>query len=201
VREMIPAVGGALGELGLMLSSGSESLVSSESRGENGIKENGSRKGKEKKPESRSGYWDDVCLARFLEGVCWRFVAYPVCGPALGDSLSMLTHVPLRIRMLSSNLMKRSLSHRRTRGRTRSVRSALSLSTDLISSWTIISCIMHVSWFYSVVDWEFADFFLVDFEYGRLLARSGDKDGARTQFDLVMSGKPLEVNAAGRKVR
>jgi len=40
----------------------------------------------------------------------------------------------------------------------------------------------------------------VDFEYGRLLARAGDKDGARTQFDLVMSGKPLEVNAAGRKV-
>jgi hypothetical protein len=29
----------------------------------------------------------------------------------------------------------------------------------------------------------------------------GDKEGARTQFDLVLSGKPLEVNAAGRKVR
>jgi hypothetical protein len=29
----------------------------------------------------------------------------------------------------------------------------------------------------------------------------GDKDGARTQLDLVLSGKHLEVNAAGRKVR
>jgi len=29
----------------------------------------------------------------------------------------------------------------------------------------------------------------------------GDKEGARTQLDLVMSGKPLEVNTAGRKVR
>jgi len=29
----------------------------------------------------------------------------------------------------------------------------------------------------------------------------GDKDGARTQLDLVHSGKHLEVNAAGRKVR
>lgn len=46
-----------------------------------------------------------------------------------------------------------------------------------------------------------SDCFLVDFEYGRLLARSGNKDGAKTQFNLVLSGKPLEVNAAGRKVR
>ena len=38
-----------------------------------------------------------------------------------------------------------------------------------------------------------------DFEYGRLLARSGDKEGAKVQFDIVLSGKPLEVNAAGRK--
>jgi hypothetical protein len=29
----------------------------------------------------------------------------------------------------------------------------------------------------------------------------GDKEGARVQLDLVLSGKPLEVNAAGRKVR
>lgn len=41
----------------------------------------------------------------------------------------------------------------------------------------------------------------IDFEYGRLLACMGDKDGARSQLDLVLSGKPLEVNAAGRKVR
>ena len=41
----------------------------------------------------------------------------------------------------------------------------------------------------------------IDFEYGRLLACMGDKDGARTQLDLVLSGKHLEVNAAGRKVR
>ncbi|KAH9054765.1 hypothetical protein EDB87DRAFT_1767585, partial [Lactarius vividus] len=37
------------------------------------------------------------------------------------------------------------------------------------------------------------------FEYGRLLASMGDKNGARTQFELVQSGKYLEVNAAGRK--
>lgn len=40
-----------------------------------------------------------------------------------------------------------------------------------------------------------------DFEYGRLLAYKGEKARAREQFELVYSGKPLEVNAAGRKVR
>ncbi len=24
------------------------------------------------------GYWDDLCLARFLEGICLRYIAYPV---------------------------------------------------------------------------------------------------------------------------
>ncbi|TRM59257.1 hypothetical protein BD626DRAFT_409302 [Schizophyllum amplum] len=37
------------------------------------------------------------------------------------------------------------------------------------------------------------------YEYGRLLACQGDKTGAQAQFDLVQSGKPLEVNAVGRK--
>lgn len=37
------------------------------------------------------------------------------------------------------------------------------------------------------------------FEYGRLLACQGDKEGAHKQLNLVYSGKPLEVNAAGRK--
>jgi tetratricopeptide (TPR) repeat protein len=41
--------------------------------------------------------------------------------------------------------------------------------------------------------------YFAHFEYGRLLACMGDKEGARVQLDLVMSGKPLEVNAAGRK--
>lgn len=162
VREMIPAVGGALGELGLMLSSGSESLVSSESRGENGIKENGSRKGKEKKPESRSGYWDDVCLARFLEGVCWRFVAYPDPDAELEPD-EKIPFSPEDARTYSE----------------RAFRTVFEYGPNIELDHYIV--------------------YYAHFEYGRLLARSGDKDGARTQFDLVMSGKPLEVNAAGRK--
>jgi len=41
----------------------------------------------------------------------------------------------------------------------------------------------------------------VDYEYGRLLARMGDNEGALGQLDLVLSGKPLEINTASRKVR
>lgn len=28
--------------------------------------------------EGGRGYWDDYCLVHFLEGVCLRFIAYPV---------------------------------------------------------------------------------------------------------------------------
>ncbi|KAA1467016.1 hypothetical protein DENSPDRAFT_768100 [Dentipellis sp. KUC8613] len=41
--------------------------------------------------------------------------------------------------------------------------------------------------------------YFAHFEYGRLLACMGDTAGARTQLELVYSGKPLEVNAAGKK--
>jgi hypothetical protein len=27
---------------------------------------------------SGGGYWDDMCLVRFLEGVCLRYIAHPV---------------------------------------------------------------------------------------------------------------------------
>ena len=37
----------------------------------------------ESEPAKRPGYWDDWCLARYLEGVCMRFVAYPVRTSAL----------------------------------------------------------------------------------------------------------------------
>lgn len=28
--------------------------------------------------KNRRGFWDDLCLGRLLEGVCYRFMAYPV---------------------------------------------------------------------------------------------------------------------------
>lgn len=31
-----------------------------------------------KKYANGQGYYDDLCLGRFLEGVCCRYIAYPV---------------------------------------------------------------------------------------------------------------------------
>ncbi|KAG1827902.1 hypothetical protein EV424DRAFT_1318995 [Suillus variegatus] len=138
VREMIPAVGEALGVLG------------------------GAKKGKDKKLESRSGYWDDVCLARFLEGVCWRFVAYPDPDAELEPD-EKIPVSPEDARTYSERAFRAVFEH----------------GPDIELDHYIV--------------------YYAHFEYGRLLARSGDKDGARTHFNLVLSGKPLEVNAAGRK--
>jgi hypothetical protein len=35
-------------------------------------------KEKDNEKAKKSGYWDDYCLARFLEGICLRYVAFPV---------------------------------------------------------------------------------------------------------------------------
>jgi hypothetical protein len=40
---------------------------------------------------------------------------------------------------------------------------------------------------------------LLDYELGRLLSREGDDKAARQQFDLVLSGKPLEATTHARK--
>jgi predicted ester cyclase len=42
---------------------------------------------------------------------------------------------------------------------------------------------------------------LADYEYGRLLGCQGEGDAARSQFELVLSGKPLEVGPSGKKTR
>jgi hypothetical protein len=40
-----------------------------------------------------------------------------------------------------------------------------------------------------------------DYECGRLLACQGELDAARHEFELVLSGKPLEVGPSGKKSR
>ena len=41
--------------------------------------------------------------------------------------------------------------------------------------------------------------FVLDYELGRLLACRGNIESARHEFELVLSGKPLEVGMSGRK--
>ncbi|KAG1754133.1 hypothetical protein EDD22DRAFT_1001005 [Suillus occidentalis] len=156
--EMIPAVGGALGELGLglVLSSEGDGLVLSGSGGsEGGATVNGIKKGKDKKLELRSGYWDDVCLACFLEGD----------PDAELEPEEKIPCSPENARTYWERAFHAVFEH------------GPNIELD------------HYVVYYA------------HFEYGRLLAQSGNKDGAKTQFNLVLSGKPLEVNAAGWKVR
>ena len=56
-----------------------------------------------------TGYWDDYCLAKFLEGVCLRYVAYPVSVVATlnifdeADSVMLMHRTPMR-RLTQTNL-------------------------------------------------------------------------------------------------
>lgn len=74
LEHMIPHARQALEELGVLEMNG----VAHPNGENNKMAEKNHRKAKSK-AEGKEGYWDDLCLARFLEGVCWRFVAYPVC--------------------------------------------------------------------------------------------------------------------------
>ncbi|EIW75037.1 hypothetical protein CONPUDRAFT_147567 [Coniophora puteana RWD-64-598 SS2] len=117
-----------------------------------------------KKYENGHGYWDDYCLAHHLEGVCYRFLAYPDPDARFEDG--------------EEEIIQTSFDDA-------SERASKAFQT-VFAKGTKIELDHHIVYF-------------AHFEYGRLLARSGDKEGARAQFDMVLSGKPLEVNSAGKK--
>jgi hypothetical protein len=48
------------------------------------------------KAESDNGHWDDWCLTKFLEGVCFRYVAFPVSLSFFLLHTCLLTHFVLR---------------------------------------------------------------------------------------------------------
>lgn len=90
-------------------------------------------------------------------------------------------------------------------------RLSLSLKTGRRSSWTIISsislvrplhhlpCLLPRLCTFAVEAHPYFWSLCIDYEYGRLLACKGNIEGAKHQFELVLSGKHLEVNAAGKK--
>ncbi|EPQ57674.1 hypothetical protein GLOTRDRAFT_74595 [Gloeophyllum trabeum ATCC 11539] len=109
-----------------------------------------------------SGYWDDYCLARFLQGVCLRYVAHPDPDAIVEDE------GPTDITPAEAEKQSRDAF------------AAVFANGQKIEydHWLV---------YYS------------HYELGRLMLCAGDKAGARTQFELVLSGKPLEVNAGGKK--
>ncbi|TRM66925.1 hypothetical protein BD626DRAFT_396622 [Schizophyllum amplum] len=116
--------------------------------------------------EYGKAYWDDFVLARFLEGVCLRYVAYPD-PDAIIDVDAEQEHgidVP------------------------DAADKARAAFADVFKYGPEVVLDHHLVYH-------------AHYELGRLLACLGDTDEARRQFDLVLSGKYLEVNAAGRKGR
>lgn len=112
--------------------------------------------------EGGKGYWEDLCLTRFLEGVAMRFIAYPDPDAVLDpEEKIVITQADAQARSVAA-------------------------FQEVFKHGTKIEL----------------DHFLVyhtHFEYGRLLACTGDKEGARGRFEIVLSGKPLEVTSSARK--
>lgn len=71
-------------------------------------------------------------------------------------------------------------------------------------SWIIIWFILHVRFFFLFRERLYHERShtkpnSADFELGRLRACMGDEPDARKHFEMILSGKVPEVNAAGRK--
>ncbi|KAG9310772.1 hypothetical protein JVU11DRAFT_8621 [Chiua virens] len=160
LERMIPHIHEALEELGVLQMNGVNGDATPGAK-KNKIVEKNHTKARGK-AEVRVGFWDDLCLAWFLEGICWRFVAYPEPDAEVDADEKILVSVE-QARQSAESAFKRVFEN------------GPKIELD------------HYIVYYA------------HFEYGRLLARSGDKESAKAQFDMILSGKPLEVNAAGRK--
>ncbi|KAJ7659454.1 hypothetical protein B0H17DRAFT_1171824 [Mycena rosella] len=114
------------------------------------------------KEKLKDGHWDDYCLARFLEGVCLRYVAFPDA-----DAVLERGEVPAL-------------------GRDEAVAGACAAFEAVFESGPRIELDHHLVYH-------------AHYELGRVLACTGDVEGARKHFDLVLSGKYLEVGPSGRK--
>ncbi|KAL4062826.1 hypothetical protein V8B97DRAFT_1877313 [Scleroderma yunnanense] len=166
IEKMVPDVRRALAELRLP-EAGSDaaqaqngSAVECDGQRQGSTNEKGARNGTAN--TAREGYWDDVCLVRFLEGVCWRYLAYPNPDAELDESARSSVPVEEASRR-AEHAFQAVFEH------------GPKIELD------------HYLVYYS------------HFEYGQLLASSGRKDEARKHFDMVLSGKSLETNSAGRK--
>ncbi|KAJ7627995.1 hypothetical protein DFH06DRAFT_1226877 [Mycena polygramma] len=113
--------------------------------------------------KARSGYWDDYCLARFLEGVCLRYVAFPDPDAVL-DPAEVVSTSRDEAAAGSKAALEAVFEHG----------PKIELDHHLV--------------------------YHAHYELGRLIACLGDQAGARKQFELVLSGKYLEVGPSGRKV-
>ncbi|KDQ50613.1 hypothetical protein JAAARDRAFT_41924 [Jaapia argillacea MUCL 33604] len=108
------------------------------------------------------GYWDDICLAKFLEGICMRYVAYPDAHAIIDPRKS--------VGMSKAEAEARSIA----------------AFEFVLENGPRIE-LDHYLVYYT------------HYEFGRLLACKGEPDEARNHLEIVVSGKPLEINSSARK--
>ncbi|KAF5323980.1 hypothetical protein D9611_008246 [Ephemerocybe angulata] len=118
-----------------------------------------------------SSYHDDLCLARFLEGVCCRYVAYPEA-----DSVESGLVPGAEDEASSVDEETRSGAEKRAE-----------------------EAFLEVFANGPKIELDHQIVYHAHYEYGRLLACQGNIDKARAEFELVLSGKYLEVGPSGRK--
>ncbi|KAG2006390.1 Inclusion body clearance protein IML2 [Coprinopsis cinerea AmutBmut pab1-1] len=119
--------------------------------------------GNEKKYEGGSGgYWDDYCIAKFLQGVCLRYVAYPDQDAEIDPNEKL-------------DITKEDAERR-----------AEQAFRAVFEHGPKIEFDHHIVYH-------------AHYELGRLLACQGKVDEARHEFELVLSGKHLEVGPSGKK--
>ncbi|KAJ7743912.1 hypothetical protein DFH07DRAFT_869858 [Mycena maculata] len=112
--------------------------------------------------EKAMGYWDDYCLARFLEGVCLRYVAFPDPDAVLDPAEVVGT------------------------SRDEAAAGGRAAFEAVFENGPQIELDHHLVYH-------------AHYELGRLLACMGNEPEARRHFELVLSGKYLEVGPSGRK--
>ncbi|KAF7312400.1 hypothetical protein MIND_00253400 [Mycena indigotica] len=114
--------------------------------------------------DKRRAYWDDYCLARFLEGVCLRYIAFPDPDAIVEPATESV------VRITKDDAAARS-------------KAAFQAVFDQGPKIELDHHLVYHA----------------HYEYGRLVACLGDEVEAKRQFDLVLSGKHLEVGPSGRK--
>ncbi|KAK7026799.1 hypothetical protein VNI00_015457 [Paramarasmius palmivorus] len=119
-------------------------------------------KGKEKEYEGGVGYWDDYCLAKFLEGVCLRYVAYP--DPDAQIDVDEQVSIP----------------------KEEAEKAAVKSFEFVFENGPKIELDHHLVYH-------------AHYELGRLLVCTGKEEEGKKHFDLVLSGKYLEVGPSGKK--
>lgn len=150
-----------------------------------------------KEYENGQGYHDDLCLARFLEGVCCRYIAYPASVPFLSilrPSIYIFQQDPDAILDENDNC---HISKGTAISRAKAAFEAVFANGRKIEldHHLVYHSRRLTSDIYSDFDCSLNR---PDYELGRLMSREGDNVGAQKQFDLVLSGKALEVNKKGK---